>query len=47
MNKSENTLMILEAALERIIQGMPKRIPASRKLSVRAVEEEANLRVRA
>ncbi|MBS4639452.1 hypothetical protein [Aeromonas media] len=43
MNKSENTLMILEAALERIIQGQPKRIPKSRKLSVRAVEEEANL----
>lgn len=35
--------MILEAALERIIQGQPKRIPKSRKLSVRAVEEEANL----
>ena len=43
MNKSENTLMVLEAALERIIQGQPKRIPKSRKLSVRAVEEEANL----
>ncbi len=43
MNKSENTLMILEAALERIIQGQPKRIPKTRKLSVRAVEEEANL----
>ncbi len=43
MIKSENTLMILEAALERIIQGQPKRIPKSRKLSVRAVEEEANL----
>jgi len=35
--------MSLEAALERIIQGQPKRIPKSRKLSVRAVEEEANL----
>lgn len=35
--------MILEAALQRIIQGLPKRIPKSRKLSVRAVEEEANL----
>ncbi|MCB2380960.1 Uncharacterised protein [Shewanella baltica] len=43
MNKSENTLLALEAALERIKQGMPKRIPAHRKLSVRAVEEEANL----
>ncbi len=43
MNKSENTLMLLEAALQRIIEGQPKRIPQSRKLSVRAVEEEANL----
>jgi replication-associated recombination protein RarA len=43
MNKSENTLLALEAALERIKQGKPKRIPAHRKLSVRAVEEEANL----
>jgi hypothetical protein len=43
MNKSENTLLLLEAALERISQGEPKRIPATRKLSVRAVEEEANL----
>lgn len=43
MSKSENTLLALEAALERIKQGKPKRIPAHRKLSVRAVEEEANL----
>lgn len=43
MKKSENTLLMLEAALERIIQGKPKRIPAFRKLSVRAVEEEAKL----
>ncbi|MEI8601577.1 hypothetical protein P4S55_11845 [Shewanella sp. PP-Sp27a-2] len=43
MNKSENTLLMLEAALDRISQGKPKRIPATRKLSVRAVEEEANL----
>lgn len=43
MNKSENTLLTLEAALERIKQGKPKRIPTHRKLSVRAVEEEANL----
>ena len=35
--------MILEAAFQRIIQGQPKHIPKSRKLSVRAVEEEANL----
>ena len=43
MGKSENTLIILEAALERIAQGKPKRIPTHRKLSVRACEEEANL----
>lgn len=43
MSKSENTLIALEAALERIKQGKPKRIPIHRKLSVRAVEEEANL----
>ncbi|WP_394245365.1 hypothetical protein [Vibrio astriarenae] len=43
MSKSENTLLKLEAALERIKQRKPKRIPTHRKLSVRAVEEEANL----
>ncbi|MDO6775112.1 hypothetical protein Q4591_07075 [Shewanella sp. 3_MG-2023] len=43
MNKSENTLLALESALDRISQGKPKRILATRKLSVRAVEEEANL----
>lgn len=43
MGKGENTLLALEAALERIAQGKPKRIPTHRKLSVRAVEEEANL----
>lgn len=43
MGKSENTLVALEAALDRIAQGKPKRIPTHRKLSVRAVEEEANL----
>lgn len=43
MSKSENTLLKLEAALERIRQGKPERIPTHRKLSVRAVEEEANL----
>lgn len=43
MSKSENTLLVLEAALDRISQGKPKRILATRKLSVRAVEEEANL----
>lgn len=39
----DNTLLSLEAALQRILNGEPKRIPASRKLSIRAVEEEANL----
>ncbi|MDO6835795.1 hypothetical protein Q4596_09175 [Pseudoalteromonas carrageenovora] len=43
MTKSENTLIRLEAALERILAGEPKRIPKNRKLSIRAVEEEANL----
>ncbi len=43
MSKSENTLLLLEAALDRIAQGRAKRIPTTRKLSVRAVEEEANL----
>ncbi|MEZ9541786.1 hypothetical protein AB4209_07430 [Vibrio sp. 10N.286.48.C11] len=43
MSKSETTLLVLESALERIKQGKPKRIPTHRKLSVRAVEEEANL----
>ncbi len=43
MGKSENTLLALEAALNRITQGKPKLIPTHRKLSVRAVEEEANL----
>lgn len=43
MSKSKNTQLALEAALERIKQGKPKRIPTHRKLSVRAVEEEANL----
>ena len=43
MSKSENTRLALQAALERIQKGEPKRIPTHRKLSVRAVEEEANL----
>ncbi|AYM85535.1 hypothetical protein [Pseudoalteromonas agarivorans] len=43
MGKSENTLLALEAALERIVQGKPKNIPTTKKLSVRAVEEEAKL----
>lgn len=40
---SKNAKLALEAALSRIIAAEPKRIPVSRKLSVRAVEEEANL----
>ncbi|MGR5262020.1 hypothetical protein ACPV5Q_18880 [Vibrio astriarenae] len=43
MGKSENTLVALEAALDRIANGKPNHIPKSRKLSVRAVEEEAKL----
>ncbi|MGT2593416.1 hypothetical protein ACVQ79_13170 [Vibrio cholerae] len=43
MSKRKTTLIALEAALERIIQGKPKRISKTRKLSVRAIEEEANL----
>ncbi|HHC6535659.1 hypothetical protein VVYB158_11935 [Vibrio vulnificus CladeA-yb158] len=43
MKKSENTLLQLEAALQRILIGKTKRIPEHRKLSVRAVEEEAGL----
>jgi chromosome segregation ATPase len=43
VKKSKNTLIALEAALERIVQGSPKHISSARKLSVRAVEEEANL----
>lgn len=43
MNKKKYTLQALLAALERITQGSPKRVSKNRKLSVRAVEEEANL----
>ncbi|NNN70760.1 hypothetical protein [Vibrio sp. 3-2(1)] len=43
MSKSENTRLALEAALERIKEGKPKCIPTHRKLSVRAIEEEAKL----
>ncbi|ENM2832367.1 hypothetical protein AB6Q85_002742 [Vibrio cholerae] len=43
MTKRETTLIALEAALDRIVQGKPKHILATRKLSIRAVEEEANL----
>ncbi|MEZ8604627.1 hypothetical protein [Vibrio splendidus] len=43
MGKSENTLVALEAALDRIANGKPNHILKNRKLSVRAVEEEAKL----
>ncbi|MFS1904036.1 hypothetical protein BCU43_022505 [Vibrio lentus] len=43
MSKRKITLIALEAALKRITLGKPQRIPATRKLSIRAVEEEANL----
>lgn len=43
MSKKKNTLIALEAALSRVVEGNPKRIPVTRKLSVRAIEEETNL----
>lgn len=43
MKKSENTLLKLETALQRILDKKTQRIPEHRKLSVRAVEEEAGL----
>jgi len=43
MNKKENTLLRLEAALERILKGEPQRVLPSRKLSVRAIEVESGL----
>lgn len=43
MNKKENTLLRLEAALDRILKGEPKRVLPSRKLSVRAIEIESGL----
>ncbi|TDX15910.1 hypothetical protein EDF88_3357 [Buttiauxella sp. BIGb0552] len=43
MNKKYNTLLRLEAALDRILCGEPQRIAQSRKLSVRAVEVESGL----
>lgn len=39
----DNTELRLETALQRILDGQPEHIPEHRKLSVRAVEEEANL----
>lgn len=43
MGNADVTLMRLEAAFKRILLKKPTRISSSRKLSVRAVEEEANL----
>lgn len=43
MSTDNNTLLRLENALQRILDGKPQRISENRKLSVRAVEEEANL----
>lgn len=43
MSKREQTQLVLEAALERILNGQTTRVPSSRKLSARAVEEEAGL----
>lgn len=43
MNKSNLTKLELENAINRIQQGETIRIPPTRKLSVRAVEDEANL----
>jgi len=43
MNKSNLTKLELENAIDRIQQGETIRIPPTRKLSVRAVEDEANL----
>ena len=43
MNKSNLTELELENAINRIQKGETIRIPPTRKLSVRAVEDEANL----
>lgn len=43
MDKKENTSRLLHAALKRLLNGKPQRIPPGRKLSVRAVEEESGL----
>ena len=43
MSKSEDTLIRLEMALDRIVKGEVKNIPNTKKLSVRAVELEAKL----
>lgn len=43
MSKRDNTLLILEEALARVLSGDTRRIPPTRKLSARAVETEAGL----
>ena len=43
MSKSEDTLIRLEMALDRIVKGEVKNIPNKKKLSARAVEQEAKL----
>lgn len=43
MSKRDNTLLILEEALTRLLSGNPRRVPPARKLSARAVETEAGL----
>jgi len=43
MNKSNLTKLELENAINRIQKGETIRVPPTRKLSVRAVEDEANL----
>lgn len=43
MGKSNVTRAKIEEALKRILQGKPKVIPSTQKLSVKAVEEEAGL----
>ena len=43
MSKKDNTLLLLEAALDRILRGESQKIAPSRKLSVRAVEVESGL----
>ncbi|MEL7477836.1 MAG: hypothetical protein AAGJ17_02920 [Pseudomonadota bacterium] len=43
MSKSNITKVKIEEALDRILQGHPRIIPLSQKLSVKAVEEEAGL----
>ncbi len=43
MSKRDNTLLMLEEALSRILSNAPRRIQLTRKLSARAVETEAGL----